>query len=227
MKHVTVKMLLCEAAIGAAICAGGYFMLVEPMERDIARAREEITTTQTRSQLGTTSALPTADAQRLVDSAAGLRNEVARRSDTARTEAGMFAALVGLAETHGLRVDEVQPVTPGAAKSVPTPMPIPPPTATATGASPPPAPVEPVLHRGYSISAGGTYSGIASFIRALQNDLGLTAVKSVRMTPDATPGSSKVHCAIETEHWSLLRPSLHNAGATNMPGNSPVKELSR
>ena len=82
MKHVTVKMLLCEAAIGAAVCGGGYFMLVEPMERDIARAREEIITTQTRSQLGTTSALPTVQAQRLVASAANLRKEITQRSDT-------------------------------------------------------------------------------------------------------------------------------------------------
>jgi len=214
VKRITIRTLVTEAVIGAAVCAGGYFMLVEPMEREIAQTRQEIAAVQSLTLPDALAPLAAPDAQRLVNSTAGLRKQVADRSATALTEAGIFAAIVATANKHGLRIDEVLPIATRVSKTAPPPAPVD--AAAPMVASALPATGKSV-QRAYSISAMGPYPSVASFLQALQNDLGLTVVRAVRITPDTTPGSSNVLCSIETEHWALPLPGPQVSTTTTTP----------
>jgi len=204
MKQLTPRGVGSELVIGAAICSAGYFFLVDPMERDLASTREQIGVAQAELSREQAAALPPEKAQSVVQVATALREQVQRRSEPARSQAAMFSAIMMLADSCHVRIDQLQPKAPktGAARA---------PDA------PPPPPGD--AHCGYSISADAHFASIAHFVQALQEELGLTSVRSVRLTPTSTAGDTSVHATIETEHWAF---DLKSGAAPAAPGSAPA-----
>lgn len=184
MNQNASRRLLTEGVIGLAVCAGAYLMLVEPAERRLSAARAEIDSLKQRAAAAA-AAMPAEkvrEAHRLVEAA---RRAVIDRERVATDEAAMFGAVMALAERHGVRVDQLLP-TP--AKQV----------KTGEGET---ATVE--TRRGYSMVVSAEYGALAAFVGEVQERVGLTRVRAIRLSPDSAPGSRSVLATIETEHLSL------------------------
>ena len=186
MKHITPRIIMIEAVIGFAVCAGGYFMLVEPLDKKLVSTREQLSAVQTKLRDEQAATIAPDAAQKLVESATLFRQGIQQRSEPARSEPAMFSALMAAAEKSGVRIDQLQPVQTRSAPKADAPMPLP-------GDA----------RRGYTITAIGSYGGVASFLRLLQTDLGLTALKSIRLSPEAIAGSARVNVTIDTEHFAF------------------------
>lgn len=200
MNGRTLRILAAEAAIGVSLCAGAYLLLVEPVEARIIEARQRLNALQ--GELAPAPAVPAGEVAKAQSERAALQRHAEERSRTASDEAAMFEAVMELATRHKVRVDQLQPAAMRPVKR---------PQEAGSGAEP--APIGQM--RGYALVVAGTYEGIASFVDALQREVGLARVRAVRMAVDSRPGSETVIATIETEHLAL-------PGAGNAPQGGSI-----
>lgn len=205
------KQVGIELLLGVAVCAAGYFFVVDPAESRLAKAREQITALAAQTGASARPAIPPERAEALLKEAQERSRSIETRSALAKEQSALFAALMDLSGKHHIRVDQLQP-TSGPAGRRPdrrASAPPPPPPPTGPGGAPgaagdvPRAPtIESACVR-YSIAATGSYADLASFIGALQTELGFTRVRSVRIDPVREATTPTVQVMIETEHYAF------------------------
>ncbi len=207
-----IRRLAAELAIGLALCAGAYMLVVEPLERRLLDTRHEADTLREAASGATTQA-PPEKAAAAVARTRRLAMAIEDRSAPARGESEMFGALSRLAESHRIRIDMLQPIQKqgeaggGPASAVPGV------GGVGGGAGEKSPRVLPGDARaGYSISFVAEYADAAAFLGALQTELGFSIIKSGRITPAPEAGSKLVSVVIVTEHRGFdiraLRASL-------------------
>lgn len=203
------RRLLVELVVGVAIAFGAYMLIVDPIERQVRAARARVAELSGQSHRATDHDLTPERARhelvRLGDEVA----LVAQRSRLAEDESELFESVMTMAQAHGISVESLSPVQP---------------RARAAGAAPAPTPgangapgTKPIQRVAYALSVRGQYGPVVAFIEALQGGAGYSVVRSVRLAPEATPGSRQVLAQIETEHFgyseATLRPILRASEA--------------
>jgi hypothetical protein len=181
------RQTVAQGVIAVAVCLGGYVALVGPARDALARASGE------REEL----ALRVRDAEVISEQSARLssRLDTVRREATslqergalARDERRLYAAIVAASEACGVGLDQLNP-----SKTKPVQISTTPDPRAARDAA-----------VAYSITATGTYEAVATFLRALQNDLGVTVVRSVSVGAFPGRGPEQVRATIDTVHCSF------------------------
>jgi hypothetical protein len=189
------RQLIAQAAIGLAVTVGGYMALIEPARKQLVQEREAAVAPGQQLKLGENLQR---EMSKMTETMHRLMRENARIAELgrpARDERDLFAAVMTLAESCNVRIDELNP-----AKIGPRPAVLP--AAPAAEAQPGlPAPGDVTV--GYSMTAIATYDDIARFIKAMRTDLGYSAVRSVRVLPLNNDRVRAVRAVIETEHYSF------------------------
>jgi hypothetical protein len=183
------RTTLAQGVIALALCIGGYMAVVDPPRQQIVRVRGQSETIA--AQLKEAEAMRS-DVSRLAAGREKTRAEAAqisRAGRLARDERELYSALVALAESSGMTVDQLAP-----AKLPARPMTLP---GQAEAADARDAVVA------YTITATGSYRAIAQFLGGLRGGLGYTLVRSVRLTATADESANMVRAVIETEHYSF------------------------
>ena len=186
------RQLLAHGAIGLAACFGMYMALVDGPRKQLmeAQAKRALLTDQVRTTEGLRDQIPAMSAAlgKLTREA----EDIQTMGRLAREERGLFAAVMSLAESHHVRLDELNPV-----KTAPGPRrPIGP-------AAPTTVPTSNDTSVGYTMVAVASYDNIAAFAAALRTDLGYSVVRSIRLTPVQDERVRLVRAVIETEHYSF------------------------
>jgi len=237
-----LRRSLPELAIGLSVCGAVLVMFVMPLEEKLGHERAAISSFERsmidpvkRPAAGIPATNPpgapsqgnagTIQTHAAPDDPARAKlavQQIADRSRPATDRTRMFDALMNLADTTGVRINQFQPsstrpraqtstasASQGGSSNTSASMS----TAgaqgakgqvagTASGAQPgaQPAPARPVFDArvAYSISLEGDYSSVVRFIRGLQGGVGFTSVRSIRVSPGSE--GQRVNVALETEH---------------------------
>lgn len=204
------RRLACEFLIAAAVCGGAYYFVAESARGKIAAVRRDLETAQqheaARAGIGSLTDGQVGELRRTtVERVEDMRT----RSAPAKDEAAMFARISGLAATHTVRIEQLNPSQVqvsgvGAVAPMPGVQPGSPAAAAGLGAGDGPAAVPARDMRiGYTMSVTGTYSDLAEFVGSLADRLGYTVVKSVRLSQPDLRQKDMLRAAIETEHFAL------------------------
>lgn len=210
------RQVLIELVLGVAVCAAGFFFTVDSTQKSIAKARDEITALTAQAAEQRRPPVPADKADSVIKEATAKIKTIQDRSALAKDQSALFSALMELAGSHRIRVDQLQPVTVGnkrTASKPAAPPPPPPPSGSGTGPLTPAAPqIESACVR-YAIAATGSYADLARFVGALQFDLGFTRVRSVRIDPVRESSTPIVQVLIETEHYAFGAGAVASAQA--------------
>lgn len=185
------RPLISQGVIALAVCAGAYFMFVEPLERELGSVREQVSAAQQRTADASNHTLSIASLQQMQRQSAQHVQEMRSRNAIAADEATLFESIMRLAGAVGVRVESMNP----AARASDAPK-------LAPG-----APAAADRRTAYSLTVHCSYDQLTRFVERLQADLGYTFVKAIRLSP--SPDSpDAVTAAIETEHFYFDLSSL-------------------
>ena len=180
------------ALIAAAVTVGGWMAFVDPVKKPLAKARAE--TAAARDQSLDAQKYCKDIAQWIARLAAAqaadnsLRARVARGNDPQ----GMIVGLSAAAETAGVRIDSVVPADASAKRATRAAA-----KASAAPVADPAAPQDTAF--GFSLSISGPYIAVARFLAAIEQDLGVSSVRSVRLQPASTRGDTFVNVELRCE----------------------------
>jgi len=176
----------------AAAAAAVWYVAARSRHVSLAQARGELAGAVTEivsheSDYGPDAGNPAAAMLDLAAREKSLRDLSRVSGDAAK----VYEALGVVAGSCRVRVDRIEPVRAG--------------TRPARGASKPGALTVSTESTNYVIEASGQYADLAAFVRALERDMGLTRVVSIRMAPAAvTPGEPPaISASIETAHYKI------------------------
>lgn len=200
--HV-VRSFLPELAIGSACCAAGYFFLVEPLAKQLAAAHAQVDTlsltiAKAQSQPTAHDAARTAQAKAILDA-------IAARSSVATDQAQLLQTVSNLADASRVRIEQFNPASPRGPR----------PTPGQTATKPDPK-VE--QRSAFSISITATYADAARFIRTLQQEVGFTTIRNIRLVPVSVDKPDLVSVVIDTEHVAVNTKALAASQAAPAAG---------
>lgn len=198
-----VRSFLPELAIGSACCAAGYFFFVDPLVTKLSRAHAEVdslTLAISRSAGQTPASVDTANAA----FAKTALDAIAARSSLAADQARLLQAVSTLADTCRVRIEQFSPAVPRGPRPVP-------------GQSA--VKVDPKIEQrtALSISLTGTYADTARFVQAMQQEIGFTTLRSLRVSPTSSSTPDTVSVTLDTEHIAVNTKALAAANAPAAP----------
>ncbi|HZW06435.1 MAG TPA: hypothetical protein VFF65_04870 [Phycisphaerales bacterium] len=205
-----VRSFLPELAIGSACCAAGYFFFVDPLVGKLAQAQAEVDTLTLAIAKGAGKPPAAAD-----DAKARLAKEaletIAARSALAADQARLLQAVSTLADTCQVRIEQFSPAAPRGPRAAPGQSPVKP---------------DPRIEQrtALSISLTGTYADTARFIRAIQQDVGFTTIRSLRVSPASGAAADTVSVTVDTEHVAVNTKALAAAQATPVNPAQPGQQ---
>lgn len=179
----------------AAACAAVWYLAARSLHVSLAQARAELAGAVNEISAHETDYPPSAGdpAKAMLD----LADREKRVRDLTRVSgdaAKVYEALGVVAGSCNVRVDRIEPVRSGVRE----------PRSSRQAAKPGAFAVS-AESTHYVIEATGQYADIARFVKALERDLGLTRVVSLRLSPaPVTPGAPPaISASIETSHYKL------------------------
>jgi hypothetical protein len=220
------RRLVPELAIGLALCLGVHFMLVDPVKQRLGETRTKVSQLLREAQEVTALGADLPKVVASLEDSSRRAGKIHELSAPAKDEVSMFEAITSLAMAHRVSLDQLEPRVPTepatnqAASS---------PVSGAEGAAALP-PVEPPKPRAgdrgfaYSMTATAEFADMTAFVDALQQRLGYTIVRSLRVEPTYETGVTTVTATIHTEHFGFdatpMVPATTAAGAPQ-GGSSP------
>ncbi|MFM9957167.1 MAG: hypothetical protein ACKVZJ_03760 [Phycisphaerales bacterium] len=207
------RALVSQCVVGSACLVGLALGVLEPLH---SAHRDAITQFEEAQWLAARAGEMSARMPALTAEQAEFAQEVeavTSRSVPARDTARLNAGIEEIAARAGVNVERTQPreTTVLAATNA----------SAAPGVGAPA--VRPDAALGFSIDVSGSYGGLASFLRSLEEELGFTRVLSLRVTPEGEH-EDRVRATITTAHYafSLPKPAPEGGAATaNVPEVKP------
>ena len=196
MKSTSVRQGVAELLIGAAVCAGGYFLLVDPVEGQLGQVRQRMAAIRAEMKTETDDGTTPQQAARSLKLSTDRLSLLAQRSKPARDQAVLLGEMMSLASTQRVRIEQLNPVAGRQRSDMPAPAA---PAGVTPGATA--APVND-LRVSYAINVAGSFADVVHFVDALTRTVGLTQIRSVRLAPTAEAGATNVLASIETEHFA-------------------------
>lgn len=173
------RALAAQGLIACALLAGAVATISGPLRADLAEARSRLRALQRQAERAVgvdPSETPQAEREADPDSRA---EEIRRRSERAADAGALYDSIMRLAQTHGVRVDRLEPRNQRGKET--------PDRATPSTT--------------FAVTAAGAYDDIARFLQALESDTGFVTTVSLRMTPaPETEGAGRVLAIFETTH---------------------------
>ncbi len=217
MSDTNTRANVVQLFIAAAICVGGYLLLVDPAHKRLTAVRAQVVekSAKIKQLQQVRDAVPRFT--QMAEQAAHQASVIEARSTPARDQGALFASLAALAAEHHVRLDTLDPYQ----VSRPTP---PPAAPAAAGAPPaPPPPKDSVL--GYTITMVGSYDDLARFVSAIQHTTGFTRIRNLRLSPITEGTVTAVHATLQTEHYAFdASAPADPAAATPGPAGATARE---
>jgi len=187
--------MLVQISIAVAVCVGGYLFLTSPAKRSLSQVMAD----QARLEPLAVEAdhirerLP--EITREIAALEADRDQIERAGRFARDRGAMFKAIGDLASSHGVRIEQIDPVDMEFSVKEDSPAE----DAQAPGESP----ERDDLRAGFNVRVVGSYSDFVGFMRSLRRRLGYALVTSVRITPTYGEGSPEVSAKIQLEQYAF------------------------
>jgi Tfp pilus assembly protein PilO len=214
-----IRSFLPELAIGSACCAAGYFFLVDPMVGKLAQAHAEVDALTMAVTKGAGQAPAVADDPKARFAAKAI-DTIAARSALAADQAHLLQAVSTLADTCRVRIEQFNPAQPHGPRTVP-------------GQSAVKADPKIEQRTALSISLTGTYADTARFIRTMQQEIGFTMIRAMRVAPTGASTPDIVSVTLDTEHVAVnpkalaaaqAAPTGHTPGQPGQQATVPTQE---
>ena len=209
---IAQRKMVAELVIGLSICGGAYYFLVQPLKRELIAIRAQTSDALTKSPV-TTPPDP-AKIQALLRTVREKSERIVAGGDVARSEAEMFSRLGSLAGKFAVRIEELRSVSKSTFAQTPAPAPAPAPAPNTPPGQPgdpsaPPIAIAKDARVQYEFSARGTYANITAFLAAIDDELGYSIVRSVRMVPVGEGESDLISVSVRTEHFDFDTTALN------------------
>lgn len=193
---------IAEFAVALLVCGAVHYFFIAPVAERAAVVRHEADALAASSGAGV--ALTADQLTAMTESARAEVRLVTERASLARDETRLFTSIMSLADSTGVRVDQMQPLEVAPAERAAAAPP--PPTTTPGTPAPPEAdspdhPIRPSM--GYTITLSAPFAGVIDFMHRLRTELGFTVVRSVRLSPADDSVGDRVEAVITTEHYAF------------------------
>lgn len=206
------RTLPLTGAVAAA--AAAYILLLAPADRSLRSARADLQAAYSKLSLADTPTLTPNALEALRARSRNIRENLARASSVSVDADTLYAHLTSLAETHGVRIETLEPTLspqipqphdptihqPGHASK----------TTQISGGLPPDEHTTLTQRFLCTLSVVGPYTSVAKFIAAVEARSGLAIVRSVRLTPTEESGQQLTEAVIRTEHFAIVPDKQHN-----------------
>ncbi|MDX2147127.1 MAG: hypothetical protein SFZ23_06350 [Planctomycetota bacterium] len=190
------RRIAAEMAIALAACVLAHEFLVAPAERRVELAQGKLAQAQAASLAArpslAESAESTADVERAIASLAAFQE----RSTLARDEATLFGHLIGLSTRFNVRLDQMQATSHNSGKPA-TPE-----------QDPQGAQLFALIDATYTLDCWGSYDDLARFVRAIEEDVAFTCVRSLRLNPRREDDQAGIH--------AILTIAVHGVDVQNL-----------
>lgn len=204
MKMLVDGRFSAQVILVMVLVGGVWHLGVRSLHKGLAQARAEVVEARTeiaahRTQYGAEAGLP----QDLLATLSTRENAMLARSAKSADAAKIYESLGAIASVRNVRIDRIEPAR-GPVRDA----------RGASGTAHKDATCEAV---GYSIEATGEYADLVAFADAVQSDLGVTKVLSIRIGPATTATKSRtmLSASIETAHFKLVVPTEKGADKGN------------
>lgn len=191
------RTLIAQCVIGSACLLGIALGVLEPLrgaQRDALAQLEEAQAMSARAgELAGKMPVLAAEMAQMTREA----ELVARHSAAAHETARLNASIEQAARRSGVDVLRTQPRE--------MPHPVAQPGVAASSEAGGPVTVSPDAVTGFSLDVAGTYDGLASFVSAIERELGFTRIESLRLVPEGS-ASERVRATISTAHFAFTVP---------------------
>jgi Tfp pilus assembly protein PilO len=186
-----------QVVVVMVVAAAAWHLGVRSLHFGLAEARAE--GLEAAQEIAAHHALYGTDSARSQDALAMFtqrENALLARSALSSDAAKIYEMLGAIASARNVRIDRIEPAR-GPIRDA--------------GAAPNAVKCEAI---GYSIDATGEYADLISFTDAVQKDLGVTKVLSIRIGPATTASKSRtmLSASIETAHYKLVVPAPQKPG---------------
>lgn len=193
---------VAEFAVALLVCGAVHYFFVGPIAARAEEVRREADALAVNSGAGV--ALTADQLTAMTENARAAARLVAERAALALDETRLFTSIMSLADSTGVRVDQMQPLE---VAPVDRAAAAPPPPTTTPG--PPAHPETDSLDRptrpsiGYTITLSAPFAGVIDFMHRLRTELGFTVVRSARLSPADDSVGDRVEAVITTEHYAF------------------------
>lgn len=220
MSAVGSPKVVAEFAVALLACGAIHYFFIAPAAGRAASIRHQADTIASQSSNGP--ALTADQLTAMTDRARESARQIAERSSLARDETRLFTSVMSLADSAGVRVDQLQPLEPGPGERNPgaaNPTPTPPAPDTPTD-----RPLGPAA--GYTITLSAPFANVVEFMQRMRTDLGFTVIRSVRIAPAGDSAEAGVRAVLTTEHYAFDVSKLERFAAAS-PDDAPATGGSR
>ena len=190
MSVSTARSYVVRLAVVSALASAAWYFVVRPMRDELTTRKATLAATHAEIELGKGQILasdraPAAAIEQLKSQADALT----RLWSVAAETSGLYEQIDSLAHRYGVVVERMEPNRGGA-----------------KGIASKDAPDAPTFNElAYSIELVGPYEGVARFVRAIQYELGMTRIESLRISPvESQSGSTQVRASVKTTHFQAL-----------------------
>ncbi len=178
------RSIVAEGFIVAALIASVRMLVLEPHERNLARARASLAAMN--STIAQAEDLGLADAAGRAIARAAWLDAMSRRSGDA---AQLYHTLNRLAREHEVVIERMQP----------TPAHLSGPAAKG------------LAGLSCSITAAGEFGAVARFLDAVEREAGFSAASTIRLSPALVDGRQLVQVSVDTTHRAVRLDELRSA----------------
>lgn len=187
MNSATIRPLIAQGVIGLSVCLGGYASVVMPLREKLGAAQAALAQAEVQAQEAHAVESSMASVMERLSQAQAQAEAITEAGGLARSQEALYASLSARAADFGLRIDEFTPVDAQGGGPV---------ADRAAGAS-----GDVVLRCRFG--ATGSYGELARLLRAISEEHGFSAVRSVRLWPESGSTGREVHAEVETEHYAV------------------------
>ncbi len=187
MSNSTARNYVVRLAVISAVASAAWYFVVRPMRDRLMQQRATLVAAQAEissglSQIEANERAPESAIETLTTRA----NVLSRLWGVSADASVLYEQIDTIAHRYGVVVERMEPSRGGARGVV--------------SGEKPDAPTFNEI--GYSIELVGPYEGVARFVRAIQHELGMARIDSLRITPaQASAGNTQIRASVKTTHF--------------------------
>lgn len=202
-----LTMSAAEAVCLSIAIAAGWLLVARPLQSRVEKTSREVRLAHAAAARMTemlrADSISPERATRVVAAHAEAIQELC---DVSSDPSVLYEAIGELARTKGVGIDRMEPKK----VKVPAPSSV---AGRATKSEKKPTGAPSIAGVGYSIEVSGSYGSIAAFVDAIERNMGMTKVVTVRLSPGQDPTKpDAVRGVVETAHYRLSKPLASAAG---------------
>jgi len=201
VSKLDARTLIAQGVIAGSACAGAYALLVQPLERELAKARETLAARQAEANEMEAARESLPQLLRRLDSAEARAKQIASASVGARDDAAVFSRVMALGDELGVRVDNLEPRAVDRRRRQAD-------EGARAGEG----------EARFTMAVSGKFSDLLRFLDALPARVGFTRVDGLSVSPHHGAGEGAVIAMIETSHLAFDATPIEMAAVEDETG---------